>query len=221
VEILYLAYNRLEFTKLSMETMLKNTTLSLVDRVVIYDDGSTDGTLEYLRETIKGKPMELRETSGLGPTGILRHYVETGASEMFAKIDNDVMLPPCWLETCLRIMNEPSIDILGIESMYPSGNGAHVFEPSEYVGGIGMLRTRAFDHCIPRDHGRFGFTAWQDYHPRIVKGWIKPSLPVCLLNLVPLEPWFSFSRKYVANNWQRNWPEPYDESKRSLWKWWA
>ena len=202
-----------------METMLKNTPLSLVERVVVYDDGSTDGTLEYLRNVIKGKPMELREANGLGPTGILRHYIEDDAPDMFAKIDNDVMLPPRWLETCLRIMNEPTIDILGIEAVYPATEGEPVFDPAEYVGGIGMMRLRAFDHCVPRDHGRFGFTAWQSYHERVIKGWIKPSLPVCLLNLVPRDPWLSLSRKYVANNWQRNWPE-YDESKRALWEWW-
>lgn len=50
--------------------------------------------------------------------------------------------------------------------------------------------------------GRSGFSEWQHtYQP--VRGWIRPDLPVALLDRVPLEPWLSLSQEYIANGWQR------------------
>jgi glycosyltransferase involved in cell wall biosynthesis len=225
-DILYPAWNRREFTVKSFETLLANTDWNLVDHLFLYDDGSTDGTLEYLVSQVDAAPVEtqLITTSGIGPVGIMVDYLRRASEEdrVFAKIDNDLMLPPNWLEDCLQVMrNDASIDLLGIEALRPIGAGPHGFYPAEHIGGIGLMRTRAFARCAPTPNGRFGFTKWQTSHDDVKKGWIDPAIRVCLLNLMPFEPWISLSREYIAKGWQRDWPEPLPETHKKLWEWWA
>jgi cellulose synthase/poly-beta-1,6-N-acetylglucosamine synthase-like glycosyltransferase len=224
-DLLYLAFNRLEFTRKSFETMLANTHWSAFDRLVIYDDGSTDGTREYLEDQAKkitAVETKLVVTQRQGPVGIMVDYLSHADQDgLFAKIDNDVMVPPGWFPESYALMKrDPMIDLLGIEAMYAIGSGPREFMPAEYIGGIGLMRRRAFAKCLPTPRGRFGFTAWQQDHPRVVKGWIKPALPICLLNLVPFEPWRSLSLEYIAKGWQRDWPGFMPAEFNAYWDWW-
>lgn len=223
-EILYLAWNRLEFTRKSFETMIANTDWTKIDRLVVYDDGSTDGTREYLEAEVKNSPVagEMLFTRGIGPVGIMVDHIGRSRQDgVFIKLDNDVMLPPGWLAEGLGILRQqPSIDLLGIEAIRPLGPGPRRFFEAEHIGGIGFMRRRAFDRCVPTAAGRFGFTKWQTAHDDIRKGWIDPSIPVCLLNLIPFEPWISLSREYIRKGLQRDWPGPYSEECRALWEWW-
>jgi Glycosyl transferase family 2 len=226
IEILYLAWNRREFTVKSFETMLANTDWAKVDRLVVYDDGSTDGTCEYLSEQVKSAPTEavMITTAGIGPVAIMIDYLRRlkETDVVFAKIDNDVMLPPGWLENGLQVLHDdPTIDLIGIEALRPLGKGPYGFCPDEHIGGIGFMRSRAFQGCAPTPQGRFGFTKWQTSHDHIRKGWIDPAIPVCLLNLMPFEPWLSLSKDYIAKGWQRDWPGPLPASHKALWEWWA
>lgn len=235
-EILYLAWNRLEFTRKSYETMLANTDWSRVDRLVVYDDGSTDGTAEYLREQVSLAPIPTRYSwsRNLGPVGIMRHYLVDDDPGLFIKIDNDVMLPPGWLPECLQVMQDhPELDLLGIEAIRPVGVGPRSFRATDHIGGIGLMRYGAFECCLPTpaDQGsRYGFTEWQwrhdgsasgGFHANVKKGWLDPALPVGLLNLVPVEPWRSLSLEYIRKGWQRDWPAPWEADDARRWEWFA
>lgn len=231
IDLLYLAFNRLEFTRKSYETMLANTDWSRIDRLVIYDDGSSDGTREYLKEQLTHAPVKaaLYQSQNLGPVGIMSTYLQltqvAGENDgIFIKIDNDVLLPPGWLPECLEVMRDPTIDLLGIEAIRPIGRpldpGPRGFRETEYIGGIGLMRHRAFRCCLPLAQGRFGFTAWQDNHKQVKKAWLDPALPVCLLNLLPFDPWRGLSLEYIHKGWQRDWPPFLPESETKFWEWW-
>ncbi len=230
IDLLYLAHNRLEFTKASVAALVANTDWSQVRRVHVYDDDSTDGTREFLEEAkwpvyrvlCCGKPG--------GPVAIMNHFLTQEPRDVFAKIDNDTMVPPGWLNECLTVMEQnPTVDLLGIEPMYPveaigsRGEGIGIrryAEISGYIGGIGLMRGRAFEASLPRPDGRMGFTAWQDRTPSVVKAWINPAIPVFLLDRMPMEPWKSLSAEYVAEKWQREWPT-YDPAGSALWSWFS
>ena len=61
VDILYCAWNRLEFTKVTFELLRRNTEWRHVEKLVVYDDGSEDGTREYLMEAGAEVPVPAYE----------------------------------------------------------------------------------------------------------------------------------------------------------------
>jgi hypothetical protein len=161
--------------------------------------------------------------------------------EFIAKIDNDTIVPPGWLPAALDIMRRyPNVDLLGIEPwtpdrklfprwvepLSPEPENHWKFQPwpTSHIGGIGLFRRSAFERFgrpVPNSNdGRFGFTEWQWQHPRMVKAFIQPPLPVFLLDHLPFEPWVSLSRKYESEGVQRNVGWMYDARYHSkLWEW--
>lgn len=221
IDIIYLAFNRLEFTKATMQAMIANTDWSQVRRLMVYDDGSTDGTREYLKGIQYPIVVELLFKHFGGPVAIMNDYLSRKPLELFAKVDSDTMLPPHWLGECLKVMAaNKKLDLLGIEAFFTvaSGQVARKYVPARHIGGIGLMRTSCFK-TKPKADGRNGFTGWQHANKQVVKGWLSPSLPVFLLDRMSIEPWAGLSRTYSERGWQRKWTS-YGESHQLLWEWW-
>lgn len=244
IDVLYIAKNRLEFTKASLTTLMANTDWSLVNKMFVYDDGSTDGTLEwmqdYLTSTFCVDTLIVRSSLG-GPAEIMRDFTARhGEAELFAKIDNDVIVPRGWLGACWDVMAvRPELGLLGIEppeSRTPRSQGGarsrcpehaatlnDLYAPCESIGGIGLMRRDVFvkygDRMAP--HSTYGgFTEFQVMQtPDVVKGWITPPLRVFLLDRLPTEPWAALSRAYITKGWQRPW-SGYDPAN-PFWSWWT
>jgi len=226
VDVLYVAWNRREFTTATWAWMIAHTNWKLVNKLIVYDDGSSDGTLEFLREqTEKGKiplrrstrdvPIELRLSNTGSPPAIMNHYLTTAEAEFFAKIDSDIALPGSWLDRLLDVMHQhPELDLLGMEAgmVALDGRDGKNYErydasPCSHIGGVGLMRVSAFKSRpeIPY-RGRFGFGEWQDrYEP--TRAWIEPDLLVPQLDRVPTEPWASLTEEYIENGWSRPWPK--------------
>lgn len=240
IDVLFVAWNRLEFTKAAVEALLQNTDWEKHEaRLILYDDGSEDGTREYLQgfaaecPDIELRLMGPREGRRVGPVAVMVDHIQRtdpqdeNAPHIFAKIDSDTMVPPGWLDETHRVMRiNPGLDFLGIEAMHaidPRPSETRTFEPARHIGGIGLFRTRAFSHSLPRPNvrdGRFGFTEFQLNTPHLIKGWTVPALPVFLLDHLPRDPWQSLSREYVDRGWQRN-CDLYAEGCKPMWSWWC
>ncbi len=231
VEILYLAFNRLAFTQVSFGLLLEHTDWSLVDKLVVYDDGSKDGTAEWLEDAVKQsavEEIEFWQTKLGSPVEVMIDYLGRTDCDVFAKIDSDIAVPDGWLAPALGVMERERIDLLGLAAgwtgtpadaldiLAPASSFA--FIPASNIGGVGLFRTSAFRrHPDLWSHGRFGLTEWQHRHnpPR---GWITPDLPVVQLDLIPEEPWRTLADYYVAKGWARAWP-PYDQASSGWWSW--
>lgn len=221
VELLYLAHNRLEFTRETFGAMARNTDWSRVDRLHVYDDASTDGTRGYLREAVSELIVPTSFVEGKWGSSVspLVDFIRSSKAEIVGKIDNDTMLPPGWLGRCLEVLDRsPELDLLGIEAFAKRGEPVG-YLPARHIGGIGLFRRRAFTTTPSRNGTYSGFTEWQMRSP-CKKGWIRPPLPVCLLDRVPFDPWKSLSERYIRSGVQRPWT-PYDSSWSWLWEWWS
>lgn len=224
VEILYLAWNRREYTALTWEKLVLNTNWSLVTNVTVYDDGSSDGTLEFLREHIADCPVhtELRISNLRSPPAIMNHFLATERAPLFVKLDNDIAVPPKWLDRLYGVMQaNPDVVLLGAEAgqtVLPERKSVYGFQEASHIGGIGMMRTRALQELpeIP-SRGRFGFTEWQERYD-VKRGWITPDLMMPQLDRISGEPWVTHKREYVERGWSRDWPL-YAEPSGVFWKW--
>lgn len=218
VDILFLAWNRLRFTRFSISALLHNTNWAKVRSLWLYDDGSEDGTLELMKTVKAPCATTLVQTKLHSPVAIMNDFLQRAKPEVFAKIDNDVVVPPLWLEECTVLMKaDLKVDILGIEPMHEVVAGPVKREciGTRWIGGIGLMRSRVFT-SLPVPNGRFGFTTWQKRHADVAKMWIKPALPVILLNRVPVDPWCTLSAEYGQKGWQRPWI-PYSVNDWGLW----
>jgi glycosyltransferase involved in cell wall biosynthesis len=231
VEILYTAWNRLEFTKASFNLLARNTDWERVSRLVVYDDGSEDGTRRWLESRGRELPVaafEVREGGWRSTGATMNDFVALTEAEAFVKIDNDIALPPGWLEALLWVAEgHPEYELIGMEAGW---TGAYEYDPppfrsitpTRHIGGVGLMRTRAFEvrRPIPLSlgkNGRAGFTIWQHrYH--LKAGWVTPDLPVVQFDRIPEEPWASWARVYVERGWARSW-DPYLPDMKPWWSW--
>ena len=230
IDLIYLAKGRSEFTRASLDALMANTNWKLA-RLIVYTDGDPWSFLSR---------SEVRMAPYGGPVAIMNAYLAGPGTPIFAKIDNDVIVPPGWLDRCLGVMEKYGhncgLDLLGIEpwesrTPAPWTNGKREpdfwerdlpFVSCNSIGGIGLMRRSAFataDQMKPRAiYG--GFTDWQLQHSEVQKAWIYPSLDLFLLDRLPVEPWATLSKEYIRTGRQRPWTN-YDPADSALWDWWA
>ncbi len=233
VDLLYVAWNRLEMTQASFESVLAYTDWDQVATLHIHDDGSEDGTAEWLEEAAKRVPkaVEVRyESERLGgPVAAMsRHldlYKETDAVRAFVKLDNDLIVCPEWLNEVVRVTrNDPGVDILGIQPRFGPPTLARDVtrrvDPARHIGGIGFMRYRMFEVCRPVPNGRHGWTEFQTRHPEHRIAWILPDMACFCLDLIDLEPWVELNERYIEKGWGRRWPK-YEGGGRPYFQWWA
>jgi glycosyltransferase involved in cell wall biosynthesis len=232
VEILFTAWNRLAFTRVSFELLKRNTDWNRVSRLVVYDDGSTDGTRNYLRKAgreIEVPAFEVREGGWHSTGATMNDYVALTEAEVFVKVDNDIAMPPGWLGRVLSAWRRnQEYELVGMEAAWSGpykgllDRGKYSILPARHIGGVGLMRTQAFTMRRPvplslGKNGRAGFTIWQHRH-HANAGWLKPDLPNVQLDKIPEEPWRSLAEKYVERGWARPW-DPYLPDMKGWWEW--
>lgn len=231
IDVLFLTCNRIEFTRASLESLIKNTDWSLVTTLHLYDDGSTDGTVEYLRETAPRVPVKVNLVCGKWkcPLVAMMHCIAESGSRFLAKIDNDVVCPPRWLNIAKTMMDRrPDLDLLGMGyQSQPLGDENSVFDvqPAPFIGGVGLFRTGVVRDWYAQSSERWRTKAKPEREYAGIDqscmnvGWLVPSLPMFLLDKLPIEPWKSLSDGYVKAGLQRNWGK-YGTEDDSPWRWW-
>jgi glycosyltransferase involved in cell wall biosynthesis len=221
---MFLAKDRLEFTRESLRALRKNTNWSLVDKFVLYDDGSKDGTLEFLQAQAAEMGAELRQT-GLGSAVLAQnHFIERSTADFVAKCDNDAMYPPEWLEVGLGVLDRnPQLDVLCLEERGLTGPLPYSYEGAVEGDGLFIARGSLFrGRPLPTAIRKYwGWETWMREYS-IKTGWLKPSIPVFLLDRVPIDPWRTLSDEYTERGLQRalgGAVRRYDMSRAYLWEW--
>lgn len=234
LDILYLAWNRKQFTEFSWKMLLANTDWSLVNIIHIHDDKSDDGTEKFLKKAAEEAPVPANFVSDAlrSPPAVMNRYVASSEAEWFAKIDNDIVVPPGWLQAMQEsAASEPEASAIGMEAgrgfpVTAEWDGKYRFEMGSHMGGVGLIRVDALRSRVRMNEvtGRFGWTEFQHEYGRCVAngpvlcGWINPDIPVVSLDRVPIKPWSSLSEMYVHAGWQRPWGKYHERA--DYWDWW-
>ncbi len=233
VDILFVSFNRLAFVKASFEQLLVATDWDLVRTLYVMDDGSIDGTREWLYE--EAAPLRTPAIVAAankpfgGPVGAMNRYLdvrESARSDIMIKIDSDVIVPKDWLNVLLATARvNTAIDVLGFEPGFGDGlapitrpDTPRTVKLGPHVGGVGLIRNRIFARYRPRpEKTYFGWTQHQRQHARCA--WLAPDIPAFLLDHIDVEPWRSFATEYIDRGWSRAWVDYFDPPP-SYYEWW-
>lgn len=180
IPILLTCYNRLEFTKRAFHALTKvhNATIYVID------NGSTDGTVEFLKRQI-GIPFLILNLTNLGVAGAMNQFLRaTKNHKIVGKCDNDTILPRDFVDRMLPHLRYADIVQAKhplLKETCPGGFDAFV-EPmrkqgslrfNHFVGGSGILfRRDLITDAIPETEWALG--GWRHYqreHPELRKAF--------------------------------------------------
>ena len=125
ISIIILTYNQIEYTKKCFESIFKYTSVPF--ELVIVDNGSTDGTVEYLESEILNKFNDVRikiikNKENKGFAGGNNQGIAASSGEYILLLNNDVVVTPGWLERMIFCCEKRTeIGIVGPRSNYVSG----------------------------------------------------------------------------------------------------
>ncbi len=118
VSIVILTYNQIDYTRLCLESLRSCTTWP--HELIVVDNGSTDGTVEYLRSLPDVKLILNDENLGFARG--CNQGMALAEGEFILLLNNDTVLTPGWLDNlveCAR--SSPDIGMVGPRSNYVSG----------------------------------------------------------------------------------------------------
>jgi len=156
VDIIVTTYFRLEFTKKTIKYLFDRTTSGSF-RLIVIDNGSTDGTREWLLENIKPPHLVILINQNLGLQQAKNVAMNLVSSELFVDTDNDILCPlflptaaEGWLPRLTRLMKDnpefaaialrPQI-LVGVGDIF-KGKGEAV-ENNVCGGSLRLMRTNA------------------------------------------------------------------------------
>lgn len=124
--IMMVSYNRLELTRKTLENLFETTDYPFY--LIIVDNGSTDGTLEYFNSFLEKRPtanphlqqiiIKTNPTNRGVAIGRNLGLVEADKLtdvEWLCTVDNDVLLPAGWLSEAIDILSQnPGYASIGV-----------------------------------------------------------------------------------------------------------
>lgn len=173
--VMMVTFNRIELTKRMLNNFFQVTTSPY--NLIIVDNGSTDGTVEYLKNINKHDfsfCQDLRlhfneENKGIasGRNKGLKIADQYG-DPYLATIDNDVEMPMNWLQNCIDIIEKNSNYSIGVnmeDVNYPSiTKNGKTFQHKERgnLGSACMVFSRELHNKIGFFYGYGGKYATED-----------------------------------------------------------
>ncbi len=112
VDLIFITYNRLEYTKKSLASVLFDPREEF--SLTIWDNASTDGTIEYLKNEVKDHRIKniIFSEQNVGQTAASNEIWSKSKADLLGKLDNDCLVTPGWTRTLARAHRD--IDNLGV-----------------------------------------------------------------------------------------------------------
>ena len=112
IDLVFITYNRLDYTKLALGSVLADPTEEF--SLTIWDNASTDGTMEYLKNHVRDRRIAdiVFSKDNIGQTATVNEVWGRSKADLVGKLDNDCLVTPGWTRTLTRAHED--IDNLGV-----------------------------------------------------------------------------------------------------------
>jgi GT2 family glycosyltransferase len=112
--IVVVSYNNLVFTRMCLETLLCNTHEPSFE-VIVVDNGSTDGSVEYLLELGARDPRvrPMVKPTNLGFAIAVNLGLASARGSSLVILNNDVLMPPGWLKGLTAHLQDWTVGMVG------------------------------------------------------------------------------------------------------------
>lgn len=220
VNVFLLVQNRREFTDICLRFLFRFTDFSLINRLVIVNDSSIDGSLELCQQYIDEQGVgEIVNVCGNTVTNALflgtHRYLDDPVKYM-VKIDNDFILSERWLNIVYEIAERYSdrFDITGfpvantfyqispLELWRPRRADEFQMIPAEHTGGNFMMKWdvyKSIRQCgVSKNPENYITGSLCEIHKQLHQngvvriGILKPFLPVFKLDMVAADKYTEF-----------------------------
>jgi glycosyltransferase involved in cell wall biosynthesis len=199
----FITHNRLELTKQTIESYVE--TVSTPFSMTVVDNGSTDGTQEWVRENIR-QHILLPDNRYPG-YACNAGWIQAGQEATHLhRSDNDFRFLPGWSEEVERMFENPRLGQLGLrtdeEEQFNTNN----------VGGNCVVSRELWDLGL-----RWDERPWPQIRDEIGAGWTEDSLFSKQVRNTPI-PWASQKEFFVWDRVERpcihnlasgDWADPY------------
>ena len=99
IDLVFITYNRLEYTKLALASVLAEPTEEF--SLTIWDNASTDGTVEYLKNEVNDPRIVdmIFSKANVGQVTAVNEVWGRSQADLLGKLDNDCLVTPGWTRT--------------------------------------------------------------------------------------------------------------------------
>jgi GT2 family glycosyltransferase len=113
VSIIVVSYNNLEYLKLCLQSIFEYSNYPN-DEVIVVDNGSKDGSAEYLREMEeRGKIKAILNPLNLGFAKANNQGIQISSGEYVILLNDDTVVTQNWISRLLRHLNSPGVGMVG------------------------------------------------------------------------------------------------------------
>lgn len=150
VSVIMLAYNKLEYTKLAVDSLYKYTSHIDFDFISV-NNGSSDGTEEYFNSLPNTKKLNFKENVGGDKAFNEALKVADGKYTVF--LNNDIILTTSWLDNMIAIMeSDPKIGVV-----VPTCNSSSNYQttPLEYTDTIRLQQ-------VAKEYNKLNPNKWEE-----------------------------------------------------------
>ncbi len=120
IDLVFITYNRLDYTKLALSSVLADPNKEF--SLTIWDNASTDGTAEYLKSEVSDPRISdiVLYEKNIGQTAAVNKIWANSKAELLGKLDNDCIVTPGWTSTLAQAHKDiPNLGVVACWHFFP------------------------------------------------------------------------------------------------------
>lgn len=120
VDLVFITYNRLDYTKLALQSVLADPSEQF--SLTIWDNASTDGTAEYLKNEMRDPRIKqlVLSQENVGQTAAVNRVWGESKADLLGKLDNDCILTPGWTRPLAEAHRDiPELGVVACWHFFP------------------------------------------------------------------------------------------------------